>query len=44
MLRLSALVYLLFQIVVTPFYAAVMLSTFWPPRVSTYKMAATGAR
>ena len=35
-----SLVFLLFQIVVTPFYAAVMLAMFWLPRVPRYRMAA----
>src|SRR5215468_3873605 len=37
---LRSLVFLLFQIVVTPFYAAGMLLLFWLPRVPRYKMAA----
>jgi len=37
---LRSLAFLLFQIIVTPFYAAVMLLTFWLPRVPRYKMAA----
>jgi 1-acyl-sn-glycerol-3-phosphate acyltransferase len=38
---IRSLVFLLFQIVVTPFYAAVMLSSFWTPRIWTYRMAAS---
>ena len=37
---LRSLAFLLFQIIVTPFYAALMLLTFWLPRVPRYKMAA----
>jgi len=37
---LRSLLFLLFQIVVTPFYAVAMLTTFWLPRVPRYKMAA----
>jgi len=37
---LRSLLFLLFQIVVTPFYAVAMLATFWLPRVPRYKMAA----
>jgi 1-acyl-sn-glycerol-3-phosphate acyltransferase len=37
---IRSLVFLLFQIIVTPFYAAVMLATFWLPRVPRYQMAA----
>jgi 1-acyl-sn-glycerol-3-phosphate acyltransferase len=38
--KLRSIAFLLFQIIVTPFYAAVMLATFWLPRVPRYKMAA----
>ena len=38
---LRSLLFLLFQIVVTPFYAVAMLATFWLPRVPRYKMAAS---
>jgi len=37
--RIRALLLLAFQIVVTPIYAAVMLATFWLPRVPRYNMA-----
>lgn len=37
---IRSVAFLLFQIAVTPFYAAVMLATFWLPRVPRYKMAA----
>jgi 1-acyl-sn-glycerol-3-phosphate acyltransferase len=42
--KLRSLAFLLFQILVTPFYAAVMLATFWLPRVPRYKMAAHWCR
>jgi 1-acyl-sn-glycerol-3-phosphate acyltransferase len=38
--RVRSLAFLLFQMVVTPLYAAVMLATFWLPRVPRYKIAA----
>ena len=44
MSAVRSLAFLLFQIVVTPFYAAVMLLTFWLPRVPRYKMAASWCR
>lgn len=40
MSALRSLLFLLFQLVVTPFYAAVMLATFWLPPVPRYLMAA----
>ena len=39
-----ALLFLLFQIVVTPFYAAVMVLLFWLPRVPMYRIAASWCR
>jgi len=42
--RLRSLAFLLFQIVVTPLYAVVMVATFWLPRVPRYKMAASWCR
>jgi 1-acyl-sn-glycerol-3-phosphate acyltransferase len=36
---LRSLAFLLFQLVVTPCYAAAMLSMFWSPRLWTYAMA-----
>ena len=39
--KLRSLAFLLYQIIVTPFYAAVMLATFWLPRIPRYKMAAS---
>ena len=41
MAAVRALVFLLFQILVTPFYAVAMLLFFWLPRVPLYKMAAS---
>jgi len=41
MAAVRALVFLLFQIVVTPFYAAGMLLFCWLPRVPLYRMAAS---
>ena len=41
---LRALVFLLFQTLVTPFYAAAMLLLFWLPRVPMYRMAASWCR
>jgi 1-acyl-sn-glycerol-3-phosphate acyltransferase len=37
--RLRNLAFLAFQLVVTPLYAAVMLATFWLPRVARYNIA-----
>jgi len=37
---LRSLLFLLFQLVVTPFYAATMLATFWLPRIPRYRIAA----
>jgi 1-acyl-sn-glycerol-3-phosphate acyltransferase len=39
MSTLRSIAFLLFQLVVTPFYAAFMLATFWMPRVARYNMA-----
>jgi 1-acyl-sn-glycerol-3-phosphate acyltransferase len=36
---LRSLLFLLFQFIVTPLYAAAMLATFWMPRVARYNMA-----
>jgi len=41
---LRSLAFLLFQMIVTPFYAVVMVATFWLPRVPRYKMAASWCR
>lgn len=41
MLALRALAFLVFQLVVTPVYAAVMLLLFWIPRVPMYRIAAS---
>src|SRR5262249_53065504 len=38
------LLFLLFQLVVTPFYAAVFLLMFWLPRVPRYKIARNWCR
>jgi 1-acyl-sn-glycerol-3-phosphate acyltransferase len=40
MSALRSLAFLLVQVLVTPFYAAVMLSFFWIPRVPMYRIAA----
>jgi 1-acyl-sn-glycerol-3-phosphate acyltransferase len=40
MSAVRSLLFLLFQVIVTPLYAAVMLSTFWLPRVPMYRIAA----
>jgi 1-acyl-sn-glycerol-3-phosphate acyltransferase len=37
--KLRSVAFLLFQIVVTPFYAVFMVATFWLPRVPRYKIA-----
>jgi len=37
---LRSLLFLLFQAVVTPLYAATMLATFWLPRIPRYRIAA----
>ena len=42
--RRSVALFLLFQIVVTPVYAAVMVATFWLPRVPMYRLAASWCR
>jgi len=39
--KVRALLFLLFQTLVTPFYAAVMLLLFWLPRVPMYRIAAS---
>jgi len=44
MSALRSLAFLLFQILVTPFYAAAMLLLFWIPRVPMYRMAASWCR
>jgi hypothetical protein len=41
MSALRSLAFLLFQILVTPVYAVVMLSLFWIPRVPMYRIAAS---
>lgn len=38
---MRALAFLLFQLVVTPVYAALMLATFWLPRIGRYRVAAS---
>jgi len=40
MSAVRSLLFLLFQLVVTPLYAAAMLATFWLPPVPRYRMAA----
>jgi len=44
MSALRSLAFLLFQVLVTPFYAAAMLLLFWIPRVPMYRMAASWCR
>jgi 1-acyl-sn-glycerol-3-phosphate acyltransferase len=44
MSALRSLAFLLFQTVVTPVYAAVMLLMFWLPRVPMYRIAASWCR
>jgi 1-acyl-sn-glycerol-3-phosphate acyltransferase len=44
MSALRSLVFLLFQTLVTPFYAAAMLVMFWLPRVPLYRMAGSWCR
>ena len=44
MSAIRSLVFLLFQTVVTPTYAAVMLLLFWLPRVPMYRIAASWCR
>jgi len=44
MAGVRALVFLLFQTIVTPIYAAVMLMMFWLPRVPMYRIAASWCR
>jgi 1-acyl-sn-glycerol-3-phosphate acyltransferase len=39
-----SLLFLLFQTVVTPFYALAMLALFWIPRVAMYRIAASWCR
>ena len=41
MSELRALIFLLYQSIVTPIYAAVMLLLFWLPRVPMYRIAAS---
>ncbi len=41
MSALRSLLFLLFQLAVTPFYAAAMLLMAWSPRITTYRMAAS---
>lgn len=41
---LRSVLFFLFQIVVTALYAAVMLATFWLPRIPRYRMAASWCR
>ena len=41
MSALRSLAFLLFQILITPFYAAVMLLLFWIPRIPMYRIAAS---
>ncbi len=44
MAALRALVFLAFQLAVTPVYAAVMLSLFWIPRLPMYRIATSWCR
>jgi 1-acyl-sn-glycerol-3-phosphate acyltransferase len=39
MSALRSLLFLLFQLIVTPFYAVLMVATFWMPRIPRYNMA-----
>ena len=39
-----SLLFLLFQMVVTPLYAFIMVSLFWIPRVPMYRIAASWCR
>jgi 1-acyl-sn-glycerol-3-phosphate acyltransferase len=39
MSTLRSLLFLLFQVLVTPLYAVAMLATFWMPRIPRYRMA-----
>jgi len=41
MSALRSIAFLVFQTIVTPVYAAVMLLTFWLPRVPMYRIAAS---
>jgi len=40
MSTLRSLLFLLFQLIVTPLYAVAMVATFWLPRIARYRMAA----
>ena len=44
MSALASIGFFLFQAIVTPVYAAVMLALFWLPRVSMYRIAASWCR
>jgi 1-acyl-sn-glycerol-3-phosphate acyltransferase len=44
MATFRGLLFLAFQALITPFYAAVMLATFWLPRVPRYRIAANWCR
>ena len=44
MSALRSVVFLVFQTIVTPVYAAVMLLMFWLPRVPMYRIAASWCR
>ena len=44
MSALRSFLFLLYQTVVTPFYAAVMVALFWIPRVPMYRIAASWCR
>ena len=41
MSALRSLLFLLFQLVVTPLYAFAMVLMAWSPRITTYRMAAS---
>ena len=41
MSTLRSILFLLFQLVVTPLYAVAMVATFWLPRIPRYQMAAS---
>ena len=43
MSAVRSLAFLLFQLVVTPLYAAAMLAMFWLPPLPRYRMARSGA-
>jgi hypothetical protein len=44
MSALRSILFLLYQTLVTPIYAAVMVALFWIPRVPMYRIAASWCR